>query len=33
MIIETGFFVYFLINYYSELDIKEIDPETRDDLE
>ena len=25
MIVETGFYIYFLISYYSELDMQEID--------
>lgn len=33
LILETGFLIYFLINHYSNLDTKEIDPATRDELE
>ncbi|CAD8066638.1 unnamed protein product [Paramecium sonneborni] len=33
LILETGFLIYFLINHYANLDTKEIDPATRDELE
>lgn len=32
MIVETGFYIYFLISYYSELDMQEIDQETSNEL-
>lgn len=32
VIIESGFYMYFLINYYSELDSQEIDYETSTEL-
>lgn len=33
VILETGFYIYFLISYYSELDTQEIDFETSTELQ
>lgn len=33
VILETGFYIYFLISYYSELDTQEIDVETSNELQ
>lgn len=33
LILETGFYIYFLISYYSELDTQEIDFETSSELQ
>lgn len=33
VILETGFYIYFLISYYSELDTQEIDIETSTELQ